>query len=158
MDLNENAIKEAIENKKYEAGKIFSPTSPIKEKDFFYGRISQIDQVVRAVNQNGQHGIIYGERGVGKTSLANIICRSLTYLYPAKITCNKQDTFKSIWERILTKVQYSTTINGIGFKPNIGKQIISLGDSLKEKKDVNVADIEGILQNFPTDRFLFVFE
>lgn len=41
MDLNENAIKEAIENKKYEAGKIFSPTSPIKEKErFFYGRIT----------------------------------------------------------------------------------------------------------------------
>ena len=49
---------------------VFSPISPIEEKDFFFGRINQLEKVADAINENGQHAILYGERGVGKTSLA----------------------------------------------------------------------------------------
>lgn len=147
-----------IEDRLLNLGYVFSPTSPIKEKGFFYGRKNQIEQIVDAVNQVGQHGIIYGERGVGKTSLANMIAKSLTNLYPAKITCNKQDTFKSIWSRILNKVQYTRTTKGIGFRPQEKKSIITLSDSIVQKEIVTVADIEGVVQNFPDTRFLFIFD
>jgi len=147
-----------IEERLFQLGKVFSPTSPIKEKDFFYGRKNQLQQIVDAVNQTGQHGIIYGERGVGKTSLANRIAKSLTNLYPAKITCNKQDTFKNIWKRVLNKVQYSKTTRGVGFKPTVQEHIISLGDFISNKKKVSVADIEGIIQSFPKTKFLLIFD
>lgn len=148
----------SIEDRRQLAGKVFSPTAPIKQKDFFYGRLDQINQIVDAINQSGQHGIIYGERGVGKTSIANIICKSITNLYPAKITCNKQDDFKSIWTRVLKKVKYSQTTKGIGFNPDVQEKIVSLGDSLETNNNITVADIEGVIQNFPNGNFLFVFD
>jgi ABC-type lipoprotein export system ATPase subunit len=37
------------------------------------GRDKQIALVIDAVNQKGQHVIICGERGVGKTSLFNVL-------------------------------------------------------------------------------------
>jgi hypothetical protein len=44
----------------------FTPTAPIKSRDLFAGRKVQVDKVVRAVLQRGEHAILYGERGVGK--------------------------------------------------------------------------------------------
>ena len=55
----------------------FSPGSPVQERDLFSGRGSQIASLEDAVNQRGKHGIVFGERGVGKTSLANVLSRSL---------------------------------------------------------------------------------
>ena len=51
----------------------FTPSAPINRLTLFAGRLPQIDRVFGAVFSPGQHAIIYGERGVGKTSLANII-------------------------------------------------------------------------------------
>ena len=96
---------------------IFTPTSPIKERDFFYGRLNQLEKVADAINKEGQHAILYGERGVGKTSLANIMAKSYTNLYPVKITCDRVDDFKSLWSRAFESIQFSKTTKGIGFTP-----------------------------------------
>ena len=55
------------------AGTVFSPAAPIRARDVFAGRTDQVRRTVDAINQSGQHALIYGERGVGKTSLANVI-------------------------------------------------------------------------------------
>ena len=41
--------------------------------DVFAGRREQMDRAFAAVFSPGEHAVIYGERGVGKSSLANII-------------------------------------------------------------------------------------
>ena len=52
----------------------FSPSAPIdKQRSLFAGRTRQIDRLLGAIFQRGQHAIIFGERGVGKTSLANLL-------------------------------------------------------------------------------------
>jgi ABC-type transport system involved in cytochrome bd biosynthesis fused ATPase/permease subunit len=45
----------------------------VSNPDLFAGRKEQIDRVFGAVFSPGQHAAIYGERGVGKSSLATII-------------------------------------------------------------------------------------
>jgi Cdc6-like AAA superfamily ATPase len=138
--------------------KVFSPTSPIKEKDFFFGRIQQLTKIANAINEKGQHAILYGERGVGKTSLANIMCTSLTNVYPTKVTCNRNDTFKSLWERALTQVHFSQTTQSIGFSPIAKKQLINLGKSVTSKENITPADIEQIVGPFQQFHFLFIFD
>jgi replication-associated recombination protein RarA len=76
-------------------GQVFSPTSPIIARDLFFGRYEQIEKIVDSINENGQHIILFGERGVGKTSLANIINDQVTGVIPAKITCNRDDDFNN---------------------------------------------------------------
>jgi transcriptional regulator with AAA-type ATPase domain len=55
------------------AGDAFSPSAPISRVTLFAGRDNQIMRCIDIVYRRGQHGIIFGERGVGKTSFANLI-------------------------------------------------------------------------------------
>lgn len=57
----------------YRAADIFSPHAPIDEEQLFAGRLDLIEGLIETVFQRGQHAILYGERGVGKTSLVNIL-------------------------------------------------------------------------------------
>jgi hypothetical protein len=45
----------------FEAGKVFTPAVPVSERELFSGRIEQLRRVFDAINQRGQHAIIFGE-------------------------------------------------------------------------------------------------
>ena len=60
-------------NLRAEITEAFSPGAPVQERDLFAGRSTQIASLEDAVNQRGRHAIVYGERGVGKTSLVNVL-------------------------------------------------------------------------------------
>jgi Cdc6-like AAA superfamily ATPase len=100
-----------------QAGKAFSPTAPIDERSLFAGRIPQIQTLLRAVSQKGQHAILYGERGVGKTSLANVLSTFLVTdkVVAPRINCDGADSFESVWQKVFDEIQLSRTIHGIGF-------------------------------------------
>lgn len=137
---------------------VFSPTSPIKEKDFFFGRISQLEKIAEAINTEGQHAILYGERGVGKTSLANIIVKSYTNVYPVKITCDRADTFKSLWQRAFESIQFAKTTTGLGFKAEESKKIVNMGGHISSLPNVRPSDIVAQLNNLGNFKMLFVFD
>jgi Cdc6-like AAA superfamily ATPase len=87
-----------------DAGQVFTPNTPIDEKSLFAGRQSQIRRVIDVVNQKGQHAIIFGERGVGKTSLANVLSSFLNMpaaLLAPRVNCDSTDTFDSVWRKVL---------------------------------------------------------
>lgn len=54
----------------FEARQLFSPAAPINAADLFAGRREEIKRFISAIDERGRHVILYGERGVGKTSLA----------------------------------------------------------------------------------------
>ncbi|MEM9906126.1 MAG: ATP-binding protein [Cyanobacteria bacterium P01_D01_bin.44] len=88
----------------YKAAQVFTPSAPIDSQELFAGRLDQVGQVVNAVAQKGQHVILYGERGVGKTSLANVIpqiTKKMTdsEVFSAIINCDGVDNFTSLWEK-----------------------------------------------------------
>ena len=87
----------------------FTPSAPINNSDLFAGRRTQIDRVIQAIFQRGQHAIIFGERGVGKTSLANIIFDLMVLagkseFQVAKHTCGADVTFASMWRAIFRQI------------------------------------------------------
>lgn len=80
----------------------FTPGAPIDDFALFAGRFNQVQDVVSAVVQKGQHVALYGERGVGKTSLANVLsdlfrATDLPQFTAAKVNCNTEDNFTSLW-------------------------------------------------------------
>lgn len=137
---------------------VFSPTHPIKQKEFFQGRLQQLEKICEAINENGQHAILYGDRGVGKTSLANIMTNSFTNLYPVKVTCNRGDTFKTLWKRALSEIKHSSTNEGIGFMPIQIDFKVSLLDSININSDTFSTDIESLLKLLNQQHFLFIFD
>ena len=64
----------------------FTPAAPVDSKDLFAGRKREIEKVIGTVFQPGQHAVIYGERGVGKTSLANTLFDLLVFMGSNMIT------------------------------------------------------------------------
>lgn len=146
------------EEKLLTLNQVFSPTTPIKQKDFFFGRLSQLTRIMDAINEDGQHAILYGERGVGKTSLANIMVTSYTNLFPTKITCTRDDSFKSLWQQAFNNIQYSTTTTGMGFNPQQKQTIVSLGQHFSRIDTVGPSDIVNFIRTFNSTKFLFIFD
>ena len=91
----------------------FSPATAVNRKDFFHGRHAIMRRLIDAANQAGQHAIIYGERGVGKTSLANVLT---SYLEPftsetiasARVNCYGETTYTQIWNSLFKQVGFPT--------------------------------------------------
>lgn len=90
----------------------FSPSAPIDRRDVFAGRRDQLAALVTVVRQRGQHAVIYGERGVGKTSLAGIaaeIARGDAF-FTAHVICDSGDDFASIWRKVFEEIR--VTLDG----------------------------------------------
>ena len=72
-NVTEAITKDRAEELRVLAGNVFKPRTPIAVRAFFAGRWAQITTLADAVGQTGLHVVIYGERGVGKTSMANVV-------------------------------------------------------------------------------------
>lgn len=101
------------------AGQVFTPSSPVDERSVFAGRIDQIRRVVDAIGQKGLHAIIFGERGVGKTSLANVLSQFLSHppepvITSPRINCDSTDTFSTVWHKVFEQIEltHSKPITG----------------------------------------------
>src|SRR6476661_8184616 len=80
----------------------FTPGAPVDSRDLFAGRKKQVEKVISTIFQRGQHVILFGERGVGKTSLANTLFDFLTLIgkfnyQRARLNCAEGMTFDAMW-------------------------------------------------------------
>jgi hypothetical protein len=99
---------------RFEAGQLFTPSAPIGVAELFAGRQKQIDNLLDAVSERGRHALVYGEPGVGKTSLAQI----LKYFVPKKTSSIRfirkaafsSDTYSSIWIEIFRDLRFFADI------------------------------------------------
>ena len=100
----------------FRASEVFTPAAPVDEQKLFAGRIEQLRQVVDVIHQKGQHAIIFGERGVGKTSLANILSKiSVARFLAVRKNCDSSDNFSSLWEKIFSEITLNDEIQKPGF-------------------------------------------
>lgn len=88
-------------------GQAFTPAAPVARRDLFAGREEQLETLVDVVFERGQHAIVYGERGVGKTSLATVLAlvfaEEPTKL-PLRVNCDASDDFDSVWRKVLDEL------------------------------------------------------
>ena len=93
--------------------RVFTPHQPISTLDLLFGRQEEVRRLVEALNTPGQHVLLYGERGVGKSSLANVVAdagrhnlRKLLF----KKRCDSSDTFNTIMTGPLREVGADLTL------------------------------------------------
>ena len=169
MDANPKPIPLTDEQSKVLsalAGEVFTPRTPISDRELFAGRWTEINQLVDTVNQVGLHVVLYGERGVGKTSLANVIPFLLTY-FDAKANpprkanriairsnANSTDTFSTMWAKVLDEISWSDDAPSIGFRPQVGKKITRLREAFGLDGDLSIEDVRRVISNLPDSVFV----
>lgn len=87
-------------------GEVFRPSAPIDDQELFAGRNHELFSVVEAMQSAGQHAVIYGERGIGKTSLARVAMQvgSAQGILAVRINCDGGDTYDSLWQKVLDEL------------------------------------------------------
>ena len=90
-------------------GQAFRPAAPVDDVELFAGRETQRSDVIGAVMQIGRHVGMYGERGVGKTSLARVLALLLNHsdvpgFQSVMVNCNTDSTFEAIWETVFRRL------------------------------------------------------
>ena len=142
---------------------IFTPHTPITKANYLKGRDKELSNLFSHLMTPGQHALIYGERGIGKSSLAEIaslkLCEKMGLRRFIK-RCSKSDNFVTIFEEPLMcqNVDVKTISKGESSKLslNLGKVGASkdkskslLGDEHLASNPSYVADIiadvEGLL-------------
>ncbi|MCJ2131305.1 AAA family ATPase [Methylobacterium sp. E-045] len=95
---------------RFEANRIFTPSTPISVAQLFAGRSSQINSLLDTVAERGRHAIVYGEPGVGKTSLAQIIqhivptnAERIKYVRKSAVS---SDNYSTIWMSIFKELHF----------------------------------------------------
>src|SRR5690349_7834560 len=101
---------------RFEATQLFTPSTPIDENDLFAGRGAQIHKMLQASMEKGKHIILFGERGVGKTSLARIFHglfpSTLRHIFAIREQADPSDDFVSIWRKIFKDIHIRATREG----------------------------------------------
>ena len=150
----------------------FSPAIAINRRDLFRGRSAPIRRVIDAVNQAGQHVVIYGERGVGKTSLANVLVDFLRSFSSERIAsfrvnCNRDSTFGDLWKVFFRGLGQDVVGQFDRFTPNDvlealprDRKLILIVDEFDrvENPDIHVmfADTIKTLSDFAVDTTLVI--
>lgn len=83
--------------------------APIDEEDLFAGRSTEVRRILEAVMDRSKHVVLFGERGVGKTSLSNVFWKrfnsTLKSFIVARVQAGPSDSFSSLWIRALEELQ-----------------------------------------------------
>lgn len=80
----------------------FTPAAPTRNAELFAGRQDQMVRVIDTFHAPGEHATIFGERGVGKTSLASVTAQIATVSggLGLRVNCTATDTVAAIWLRV----------------------------------------------------------
>jgi Cdc6-like AAA superfamily ATPase len=77
------------------------------------GRQSQIQRLTEAVFERGRHAVLFGERGVGKTSIANtfykLFANKLRRVTAIRKPAFPTDTYSSLWRRVFSELSIDAT-------------------------------------------------
>lgn len=114
----------------------FTPGTPINETELFAGRQSTIRKLQDTVLEPGRHAVVYGGRGVGKTSLANTFHKPLNRptrpVLVERINCEIGDTFDSLWRKVFRRLKYTAPDGSVSWADASHPEPISPDDVVAE--------------------------
>lgn len=129
----------------------FTPNRPIDLPEFLSGRLDLIFNIREALKTQGLHVILYGDRGIGKTSIARVIA----YLIQEPdrkdgrrvilISGDSADDYASIWHKAFQEIMLAQ--RQLGFVQQTTTQIIGNLDVKGTIDSPN--DVRLLIKSFP---------
>jgi len=90
---------------------LFTPGSPVDEAALFAGRQAEIQKLRDTLASKGRHAVVFGERGVGKTSIANIFylgTSRVSRVHRIYVQCGSADEYADIWAKAFKRIKFVT--------------------------------------------------
>jgi len=101
-----------------------SPTAPIQSEEHLFGRSKQLQLIEQALASPGRSIFIYGDRGVGKTSLAQTVAHAQQSAAhePILLACTPQTEFVRLMTTVLAQLQPKSNTSTISHGAKLGYQ------------------------------------
>jgi Cdc6-like AAA superfamily ATPase len=136
----------------------FSPSAPINRRDLFAGRAEQMMALIDVADEPGQHGVLFGERGVGKTSLATVTSNYLAASnLTVRVNCQAQDTFSSAWRKAFSEITISRQIGSVGFNSQDKQVVLTVPESFNLPADIGPDHVRAVLGSLGSQRPVVIF-
>ena len=156
-DLSESKFAEILHGH-------LSPASPVQSEELLFGREQQLRLITQALYAVGRTIFIFGDRGVGKTSLAHTVAhlhQSAAH-NPVLLACEPQTTFAEIMNDAVQKLAPAKKTGSTSTSANLklGAKLLSLDAGVKkewserESKNivVNLNDLIDALSSIANER------
>lgn len=85
---------------------MFTPTQPVTNRASFAGRLGMLSRLISAIETQRSHVVLYGERGIGKTSLLHVltdVARESSYIV-SYATCGASSDFSEMFRAVLEDI------------------------------------------------------
>ena len=129
-------------------GQYFTPSKPVTLPDLLEGRFELLMRLSDDVATPSQHVLLYGDRGVGKTSIARVLEALLrvrshddSVVKSVMTSCDSNDTFEKMWNKVFRTFSVVAPQTGLGRQGQV--------------KPVSRMDLEGPLSS-PDDIRLMI--
>lgn len=147
--------------KRADAQRTFTPGSAINSTALFSGRSAQITSVLGAIMRPGLHAVMFGERGVGKTSLANVLHAFLPQedrFYTIKVNAAANQSFTDIWKCIFRDMQlHMVSRKLIPTNEEVNAIISHLVDQ-DPPAEITPSDVRFVLSQMPQARVIIIVD
>ncbi len=143
--LNRNDPFGIVEERKIASSgirSIFTPHTPVNSLELFFGRTEEVKQIIAQINTPGQHSLLFGDRGVGKSSLANITSElifgaGIVKGQLHKFRCDSSSTFEHMVAGVLRDVGIDLKISELT-EEHVQGGGASIGVSMFIKADAKI--------------------
>lgn len=136
----------------------FTPSQPVSNVSMFAGRRGTLVSLIRAIEDQQTHIVLYGDRGIGKTSLLHVmasLAREAGYLV-RYVSCSDSSTFSDTFKMVAGDIPliYHTEIDPTSERAEAGGTLADLMPAGK----ATVAQVSEMLGKLTGTRLLIVLD
>lgn len=138
----------------------FTPTRPKQQlNSLFIGRTDTLKRIISAIEEERAHVILFGDRGRGKTSVANAIEKiagQAGYL-SLKLTCSAELSFEDIFRHFLKKIPSTYYRSGID-NPFASRRSFTSFNELLPEGGFSVTELNEVLAGIHATHVLLILD
>ncbi|MDG6079080.1 AAA family ATPase [Erythrobacter litoralis] len=136
----------------------FTPSHPISQAQRFAGRRDLIEKLIHLIEDQRLHVVLYGDRGIGKTSILKIVsnlAREAEY-HVSYASCGSDTSFDSLFRQFARELPLLFHRNYPPTHPDVeaGRTFAHL----MPDRDLTVADVTAVLENVQGTQILLIVD